>query len=172
MDKARIKEKWALALSVAVIAFAWTLATMNSEVAFWIPSYVVFLTWASGFLSGGGVKGFKTSLTMNLAGAFWAYVGILLAAPLAFLGTLALPVAIFIVCLPLCLMAIWKAFELTPAGFIGAASLFAVFNSVSLNPTGVHQVLASTVVAIVLGNLSLFVCEYLIKFFMGAKQHA
>jgi hypothetical protein len=175
MENGRVKEKWALALSVAIIAGFWTWITMFPTVGFWIPSYVVFLTWASGFLSGGGFSGFKTSLTMNITGAVWAYVGILLAGALSFLGAYALPAAIFIVCLPLCLMAIWRTFELTPAGFIGAASLFAVFNSVTLNPIGVHQVFLSTVVAIVLGNLTLFVCEYLIntfvKAFSGAKQY-
>lgn len=140
---------------------------------YWIPSYVVFLTWASSFLAGGDMKGFINSLRMNITGALPAYAGILSAGLLSFLGFYALPAAIFIVCIPLCVLAILKAFELTPAGFIGAASLFTVFNSVSLNPSGVHQVLISTLIAIVLGNLTLFHCVYIINKIMslGAKEN-
>ena len=173
MDKMRVKEKWALAWSVAILAGLWTWVCLYPAVGFWIPSYVVFLTWASSFLAGGDMNGFKASLRMNITGALLAYIGILLAGPLSFLGFYALPAAIFIVCIPLCTLAIWKSFEITPCGFIGAASLFAVFNSVTLNPTGVHQVLLSTLVAILLGNLTLFPCLWIINKIMatGVKEH-
>ena len=171
MDKAVWKEKNALAWSVAILGGFWTWITVYPAIGFWIPSFVVYLTWASGFLAGGGVGGFKASLTMNITGAVWAYIGIWIAGFMPFLGLFAMPFAIFLVCLPLCWMAVWKQFELTPCGFIGAASLFAVFNSVTLNPTGVNQVFLSTLTAIIVGNLTLFVCEYLINLFMGVKQN-
>ncbi len=167
MDKSVWKEKNALAWSVAILGGFWTWVTMYPSIAFWIPSFVVYLTWASGFLAGGGFKGFKASLTMNVVGALWAYIAIHIAGMIPAMGLFAMPFAIFLVCLPLCWMAIWNAFVFTPCGFIGAASLFAVYNSVTLNPTGPHQVLLSTLVAIVLGNLTLFACEYLINLFMG-----
>ena len=173
MDKAVVREKNALAWSVAILAGLWTWVTLYPAIGFWVPSYVVFFTWASSFLAGGDMNGFKNSLRMNITGALLAYIGILLAGPLSFLGFYALPAAIFIVCFPLCLLAVWKAFEITPCGFIGAASLFAVFNSVTLNPAGVHQVLLSTLVAIILGNLTLFPCLWIINKIvsMGAKQN-
>ena len=170
MDKAVWKEKNALAWSVAILAGFWTWVTNYPAISFWIPGFVIYLTWASAFLAGGGVNGFKASLTMNITGAVWAYVGIWVAGFLSSLGFFAMPTAIFLICLPLCWMAVWKSFELTPCGFIGAASLFAVFNSVALNPTGVNHVFVSTLIAIVLGNATLFACEFLINKFMGTNE--
>ena len=170
MDKQRFKEKNALAFAVAVVAFAWTWATMNPKVSFYIPSFIVFLTWASTFLAGGGPGGFKASLRMNITGALLAYAGIWLGGLFAPLGILALPIGIFIVCLPLCWLAYNKLFEITPCGFIGAASLFAVANTASIGPSGVNQVLLSTLIAIVLGNISGPVTERLIGIFMSLQK--
>ena len=167
MDSQLVKEKTALSLSIAIIAFFWVWITMYPEISFYIPGFVIYLTWASGFLAGGGVNGFKASLTMNLVGLFWAYVGIRLAGFFPSLGIMALPVTIGFVCLPLCLMAIWSPFAMTPCGFIGAASLFAVFNTAQIGPSGVNQAALSTIIAIVLGNITMPISEKLIGVFLA-----
>lgn len=167
MDSQLVKEKAALALSVGSIAFFWIWVTMYPNISFYIPGFVIYLTWASGFLAGGGSNGFKASLTMNLVGLFWAYVGIWLAGLFPSLGILALPVAIGIVCLPMCLMAVWTPFAMTPCGFIGAASLFAVANTAQIGPSGINQAAISTIIAIVLGNITMPISAKLIEIFLA-----
>lgn len=167
MDSQVVKEKVALSLSIALIAFFWVWVTMYPNISLYLPGFVIYLTWASGFLAGGGASGFKASLTMNLVGLFWAYVGIWLAGFFPSLGIMALPVAIGVVCLPLCFMAVWTPFAMTPCGFIGAASLFAVANSAQVGPHGINHVAIATIIAILAGNITMPISEKLIGFFLA-----
>lgn len=155
--------KNALTLSVASLCLLTVWFTSLESVAIYAPTYAVFLAWACFFTAGGGKNGLKTSLTTNVCGALWGYVGVSFFVPIfGFAGpSLALPIAIFFVGGGMVFQSYLKPLEFVPGCFIGCSTFFAVASSALVGPNGPNAILKAVLIGLILGNLIGFVSEWL-----------
>lgn len=107
-----------LALSVAVLAGAWT--QVSSAVG-WV-TWVGFLSWAAYFAAGAGHEGLRKTVPANLAGAVVGWLIVQLSGVLSFEGGLAVAVAAgaFV----MCVQAGWSVLGFVPGAFIGCSAFF------------------------------------------------
>lgn len=145
--------KVALSFSVALLCLVATWVTGLDVIAPLAPTFAVFISWAAYAAAGGGKDGVISSLVTNLSGAFWGYLSIVVILPiLGFAGTLALPIAIFIIGGGMIAQSVVDILGFIPGTFMGCATFFAILSSAAIGPQGPNAALIATIGGLILGK--------------------
>lgn len=132
-----MKSLLGIAVSVGVLAGAWTYVSVELTLVTW----VAFVAWACFFAAGGGTSGLAKGLAANLAGVFWGWV-ISQGLDHVSASTLALSLMVTVVGFVLCVEAALPLLSFIPGGFAGTAVFF-----------GTSFDLGGTLLAVVAGAL-------------------
>jgi hypothetical protein len=111
-----------LALSVGILATAWTYASIKLA---W-PTWAAFVSWAFFFVAGGDAKAAVKTGVPTLVGVLMGYLSLYGLKFGGETGIVAISVAVGVAALLLVVMMNWKPFALAPAAF-GAFAVFFAF---------------------------------------------
>ncbi|MBI5303934.1 MAG: DUF1097 domain-containing protein [Chloroflexi bacterium] len=141
-----------LALSVGVLATAWTYASVKLG----LPTWAAFVGWAFFFVAGGDAKAMMKAGVPTLVGVLFGYAALYGLKLNGEAGVIGVSVAVGVAALVLVIMMNWETFALAPAAFAAFASFFA-FAFASKDVFALDNILytlITLVIGIVLGYLS------------------
>jgi hypothetical protein len=123
----------AYGLSIGILAGLWTFVSATYS----LPTWIGFVSWACYFAvvgaAGTKLNGLKRTVLSNLVGVVWGIVAIFIYNAMG-ASLVGLSVAVFIICIPMCVEAHWEPLSFIPGAFCGCACYFG--NSLNWKVTG------------------------------------
>ena len=141
----------ALGISIGILIAIWAYLALGTEIGLIVWAGII--AWGAFFAAGGGTEGLKKTIAANLAGIFWGFLILFLAAAM---GAPVIVVALLVglAAFMMCVQANLPLLSFIPGAFLGAATY------VGAGGTGrVDRTLVMVALSMVLGAIFGYISE-------------